>query len=101
MRKLALFISTLLLLVSCSTDENLPEPTPQDIDPNINVRLVRATDTTISIAWTITEQNIPYLTQIVPNSNADYTADLKKEYNLSSSSNNTSSNQRSFQTHEA
>ena len=60
-----------------------PEPDPEPgVDSNINVRLVRATDSTLSISWTITAANIPYLTEIAPNMSADYSADITKEYKV-------------------
>ena len=43
---------------------------------------VRATDSTIAIGWTINEKNIGYISQIVPNSAADYTEDITKSYKV-------------------
>ncbi len=62
-----------------------PEPTPDPepgVDPNLNVRAVRVTDSTISIGWTITAANVPHISNIVPVATADYTEDLKKVYKV-------------------
>ena len=60
-----------------------PEPDPDpEVDANLNVRLVRATDSTLSIGWTITAANIPYVSDIVPNLSADYSVDIEKEYKV-------------------
>lgn len=58
-----------------------PDPIPEE-DPNLNVRLVRATDSTLSIGWTITKSNIPYVSEIVPNAAADYSVDNTKIYKV-------------------
>ncbi len=75
------------LLVACNPEPDNgdnPTPTPPvvEIDPNLNVALVRATDSTITIGWTITESNVPYIGQIEPNAEADYTEDITKEYKV-------------------
>ena len=49
---------------------------------DIFVEAVRTTDTTIAVAWTITKQNIGYLSQLYPNESAKYTEDIKKEYKV-------------------
>lgn len=59
----------------------------EDISANITksdifVEAVRTTDTTIAVAWTITKQNIGYLSQLYPNESAKYTEDIKKEYKV-------------------
>ena len=60
-----------------------PDPDPEpDVDPQLNVRVVRATDSTIAIGWTITAANVPYLTQAEPNKSADYSVDITKEYKV-------------------
>ena len=60
-----------------------PDPDPEPgVDPNLNVRAVRVTDSTISIGWTITEANVPYISNIVPEATADYTKDLTKKYKV-------------------
>lgn len=58
-----------------------PDPEPE-VDSKLNVRAVRVTDSTIAIGWTITEANIPYISEIIPNSAADYTTDITKEYKV-------------------
>ncbi len=88
MKRYFFLILALLLVASCHRGgddiiDNGGVDTPQVIDPNINVRLVRATDTTIAVAWSITESNVPYLSEVIPNSNADYTEDIQKEYKAS------------------
>ena len=85
---LSIFIST--LMVSCKGGEEVvPEggetpdtPPVVNIDPNLNVAMVRATDTTITIGWTITESNVPYIKEIEPNEKADYSVDITKEYKV-------------------
>ena len=60
-----------------------PEPDPEpEVDPKLNIRAVRVTDSTIAIGWTITEANIPYIDQIVPNPNANYSVDITKQYKV-------------------
>ena len=60
-----------------------PEPDPEpEVDPKLNIRAVRVTDSTIAIGWTITEANIPYINQIVPNQNANYSVDITKQYKV-------------------
>ena len=49
---------------------------------DIFVDAVRTTDTTIAVAWTITKQNIGYLSQLYPNESAKYTEDIKKDYKV-------------------
>ncbi|MBQ9138222.1 MAG: calcineurin-like phosphoesterase C-terminal domain-containing protein [Alistipes sp.] len=68
--------------MGCTPDDGGMENNPStlEIDPNVNVRQVSATDTTISIAWTVKEENVPYLAEVVPNSAADYTTDITKKY---------------------
>ena len=52
-------------------------------DPcDVAVAAVRVTDSTISIGWTITASNIPYIGQIVPNRSADYAKDFIKKYKV-------------------
>lgn len=58
-----------------------PDPAPE-VDPKLNVRAVRATDSTITIGWTITEANIPYLAEIIPNANGNYATDITKQYKV-------------------
>ena len=60
-----------------------PDPDPEpEVDDKLNVRTVRTTDSTIAIGWTITEANIPYIDQIIPNQSADYTVDITKQYKV-------------------
>ena len=60
-----------------------PDPDPEpEVDPKLNIRAVRVTDSTIAIGWTITEANIPYINQIVPNPNANYSVDITKQYKV-------------------
>ena len=88
---LTLILALSALLVACNTNpDDEPTPTPDTptppavtIDPNLNVARVRATDSTITIGWTITESNVPYISEIEPNPNADYTEDITKEYKVS------------------
>lgn len=49
---------------------------------DIFVDVVRATDTTIAVAWSCNKQNIDYLSQIYPNANGDYSVDITKEYKV-------------------
>ena len=78
------------MMVSCKGGEDvIPEgsetpdtPPVVNIDPNLNVAMVRATDTTITIGWTITESNVPYIKEIEPNEKADYSVDITKEYKV-------------------
>ena len=49
---------------------------------SIFVSPLHATDTTVSIAWATTESNIPYISQIFPNSAADYTTEISKNYKV-------------------
>ena len=75
------------LLVACNPDNgDSPTPdvpsTPSVVDPNLNVALVRATDSTITIGWTITESNVPFISQLEPSPEADYTEDVTKEYRV-------------------
>ena len=56
-----------------------PEP---EVDSKLNVRVVRKTDSTITIAWTITEANIPYVGNVVPTNSADYSVDVTKQYKV-------------------
>ena len=98
-RFLVLLCTFSALLTACNTnpDDNDVEPTPDTppavvIDPNLNVALVRATDTTITIGWTITESNVPYIGQIEPSAEADYTEDITKEYRVILYSNSSCTN---------
>ncbi|MBQ2423762.1 MAG: calcineurin-like phosphoesterase C-terminal domain-containing protein [Alistipes sp.] len=43
---------------------------------------VRVTDSTIAIGWTINEKNIDYISQIIPNSAADYSEETTKTYKV-------------------
>ena len=49
---------------------------------SVKVAQVRATDSTITIGWTISSCNIDYVDQIVPNVNADYAVDITKNYKV-------------------
>lgn len=64
-----------------ATPEPEPDPAPE-VDPKLNVRAVRVTDSTIAIGWTITEANIPYIDQIIPNPSANYATDITKQYKV-------------------
>ncbi len=68
----------------CSNGMVVPDPEDPEpeVDPNLNVRCVRATDSTIAIGWTITAANLPYIDQIAPASAADYTTDVTKTYKV-------------------
>ena len=59
-----------------------PEDPEPEVDPNLNVRLVRATDSTLAVAWTITASNIPYLTEMLPNEAGNYATDITKTYKV-------------------
>ena len=92
MKKLLILLSIIFstMMVACKDGEDITpegEQTPDtppviNIDPNLNVAMVRATDTTITIGWTITESNVPYIKEIEPNENADYSVDATKEYKV-------------------
>lgn len=56
-----------------------PEP---EVDSKLNVRVVRKTDSTITIGWTITEANIPYVGNVVPSNSANYSVDVTKQYKV-------------------
>ena len=56
-----------------------PEP---EVDPKLNVRVVRKTDSTITIGWTITEANIPYIGNPEPTNSANYSTDVTKQYKV-------------------
>ena len=49
---------------------------------SIFVAPVRSTDTTIAIGWAITESNVQYISQIFPNTEADYTQECTKNYKV-------------------
>ena len=49
---------------------------------DIFVDVVRATDTTVAVAWTLNKANIEYLSQIYPNDAAKYTEDIAKDYKV-------------------
>ena len=51
-------------------------------ESNIIVDVVRATDTTVVVAWTSKKENAKYLSQIYPNDSAKYTEDIAKEYKV-------------------
>ncbi|MBR5885359.1 MAG: hypothetical protein IKY93_01760, partial [Alistipes sp.] len=98
MKKFLIIFSILIstLMVACQGGEGTeepkdptPTPTPPvtNIDPNLNVALVKATESTITIGWTITQSNVPYISQIEPNPSADYTEDITKEYKVALYSN--------------
>ncbi len=59
--------------------EDDPEP---EVDPKLNVRVVRKTDSTITIGWTITEANIPYVGNAEPTNSANYSVDITKQYKV-------------------
>ena len=73
-RFLVSIVALSALLVACNPEPNGEEPTQTppavEVDPNLNVAVVRATDSTITIGWTITESNVPYIGQIEPNPEA-------------------------------
>lgn len=48
----------------------------------ISTAVVRATDTTIAVAWTVTPSNVRYLSEMMPNSAYDYTTDIAKKYKV-------------------
>ena len=96
MKKFFIIFSILIstLMVACQGGEGTeepkdPTPTPPvtNVDPNLNVALVKATESTITIGWTITQSNVPYISQIEPNPSADYTEDITKEYKVALYSN--------------
>ena len=92
MKKFFIIFSILIstLMVACQGGEGTEEPkdpTVTNIDPNLNVALVKATESTITIGWTITQSNVPYISQIEPNPSADYTEDITKEYKVALYSN--------------
>lgn len=79
------------MMVACKGGEDVgpggetpetPDTPVVNIDPNLNVAMVRATDTTITIGWTITQSNVPYIKEIEPNDKADYSIDATKEYKV-------------------
>ncbi|MBR0393903.1 MAG: hypothetical protein IIX04_02210, partial [Alistipes sp.] len=49
---------------------------------DIFVDTVYTTDTTVAVAWTISEENAKYLSEIYPNRSAKYTEDIKKKYKV-------------------
>ena len=49
---------------------------------DILVDCVRATDTTVAVAWTHSEENVKYLSEIYPNRSAKYSDDITKEYRV-------------------
>jgi hypothetical protein len=90
-KKLLILLSIIFstMMVACKGGEDVgpggetPDTPPVvNIDPNLNVAMVRATDTTITIGWTITQSNVPYIKEIEPNENADYSVDATKEYKV-------------------
>lgn len=86
-RFLVSIVALSALLVACNPEPNGEEPTQTppavEVDPNLNVAVVRATDSTITIGWTITESNVPYIGQIEPSPEADYSEDITKQYRVS------------------
>ena len=65
------------------SSEQQPDTDPEpEVDANLNVRTLRKTDSTISIGWTITAANLPYVGEIHPNSAANYTVDMTKTYKV-------------------
>lgn len=48
----------------------------------ISTAVVRATDTTIAVGWTVTPSNVQYLAEMMPNSAYDYTTDIAKRYKI-------------------
>ena len=52
------------------------------VDPYLNVRIVRATDSTITIGWSNFEQCIPYIAQIVPTQMTCLAEDREKTYKV-------------------
>lgn len=48
----------------------------------ISTAVVRATDTTIAVGWTVTPANVQYLAEMMPNSAYDYTTDISKKYKI-------------------
>ena len=49
---------------------------------NIIVDVVRATDTTVVVAWTGKKENAKYLSQIYPDDSVKYTEDIAKDYKV-------------------
>ena len=74
------------------TPETPDEPTPGPTDPDqpanaydgsgIWMDLVRATTSTISVAWTTEEKNAEYLSSCLPSSSYDPTNDITKQYKV-------------------
>lgn len=46
----------------------------------ISVAVVRATDTTITVGWTITPANVPYIGEPMPSTKCTWTDDIAKKY---------------------
>lgn len=67
--------------LSSSIPEPEPDPEPE-VDSKLNVRAVRVTDSTITIGWTITSSNVPFLDQIIPHKDGNYATDITKEYKV-------------------
>ena len=90
-----LFTFVSMLLAACNPVPDVgveePDPTPDIPTPPVveqeespvKVALVRATDTTITIGWTITDSNKSYIGEVEPAAAADYTVDITKEYKVS------------------
>ena len=89
-----LFTFVSMLLAACNPVPDVgveePDPTPDIPTPPVveqeespvKVALVRATDTTITIGWTITDSNKSYIGDVEPAAAADYTVDITKEYKV-------------------
>ena len=69
--------------INASADSLLEEElTVKLAESNIIVDVVRATDTTVVVAWTSKKENAKYLSQIYPNDSAKYTEDIAKDYKV-------------------
>ena len=49
---------------------------------SVHAALVRITDSTVTVGWTVSLCNVNYVNQIVPQSDADYTVDIEKVYKV-------------------
>ncbi len=60
----------------------LPETEFTKDTSGISVATVRATDTTITVGWTVTPANAPYIGEAMPSSKCDWTTDIAKKYKV-------------------